>query len=153
MKGAQLLELHRSLCKEAEDLMNKKNHDYTSGSGDPFANFRGSSYLGIHPGIGVMLRMQDKMQRVKTFVEKGELKVKGESVKDAAIDLINYTVLLYGLITEAQPEDAATDEQAPVPFKFPELVSGASAREWIAQQEKAARRTVPAIGGYSGVCR
>ena len=76
MSAAQLLAQHDDLCKAAKDLMTRKNHDYTSGSGDPFANFRGSSYLGIDPVLGVMLRMQDKMMRVRTFAEKGELKVK-----------------------------------------------------------------------------
>lgn len=151
MQGAQLLELHHSLCKEASDLMEKKNHDYTSGSGDPFANFRGSEYLGIHPAVGVMLRMQDKMQRVKTFVEKGELKVKGESVKDAAIDLINYTILLYGIISEAQQKEGGTGTEAGVLVRVPDLISGASAREWIGEQT--ARGNIPVTSVFNGECR
>lgn len=111
MSAVQLLALHDDLCKSAKDLMTRKNHDYTSGSGDPFANFRGSSYLGIDPVLGVMLRMQDKMMRVRTFAEKGELKVKDEGVKDALVDLINYTVLMYGLIEDGKLAPA-TDEQS-----------------------------------------
>lgn len=102
MKIETLLQLHDELTQSAKKIMVAKNHDYTSGSGDPFANFRGSNYLGIHPVIGIQLRQQDKIQRVKTFVEKGELKVKGESVKDAIVDQINYLVLQYGLIVEQQ---------------------------------------------------
>jgi hypothetical protein len=147
MKGAQLLELHRTLCSDAATLMESKNHDYTSGSGDPFANFRGSSYLDIHPALGIMLRMQDKMQRVKTFVEKGQLKVKDEGIKDAVIDLINYTVLMYGLITEQK--EPATNE-AGIPADLAPLFSGASARQWLAEQERSLRRTVPAAGIYAG---
>lgn len=125
MSAAQLLAQHDDLCKAAKDLMTRKNHDYTSGSGDPFANFRGSSYLGIDPVLGVMLRMQDKMMRVRTFAEKGELKVKDEGVKDALVDLINYTVLMYGLIEEGKPQTATATEDAEARFH------GHTAAEWL----------------------
>lgn len=97
-----LIELHKELCEDARKLMEAKNHDYTSGSGDPLANFRGATYLGIHPVLGIQLRQQDKIMRIRTFVEKGELKVKGESVKDAIVDQINYLVLQYAYIQEEQ---------------------------------------------------
>jgi hypothetical protein len=96
----KLVELHHHLCDSARKIMEAKNHDYRGGSGDPFANFRGSTSLGIDPILGIMLRMQDKMMRIKTFAEKGTLKVKGEGVDDALMDLINYTVLLGGLCHE-----------------------------------------------------
>lgn len=102
LTAAQLLELHGTLTSDALAIMRAKNHDYTSGSGDPLANFRGASYLGIHPVLGILLRQQDKIMRVRTFVEKGELKVKGESVKDAIVDQINYLVLQYAYIMEEQ---------------------------------------------------
>ena len=85
----------------ASEIMNKKNHDYRGGTGDPYKNFRGSDLFSIHPIVGVLLRMQDKMMRIQTFVEKGQLKVKGESVFDALVDLTNYTALIYGMIQEA----------------------------------------------------
>ena len=83
-------------------IMEKKNHDYRGGSGDPYANFRGSVLFNIDPIVGIMLRMQDKMMRIETFVEKGELKVENESIKDALIDLTNYTALIWGLINETK---------------------------------------------------
>lgn len=88
------------LNQEARDLMVAKNHDYRGGSDDPYANFRGSASLDIHPVDGILLRMMDKMMRVKTFVQKGELLVKGEGVEDALKDMINYTKLIYGYIEE-----------------------------------------------------
>jgi hypothetical protein len=79
--------------------MMKKNHDYRGGDdNDPFANFRGSTSLGIQPILGILLRVQDKLMRIKTFEEKGELKVKGEGIDDALIDVINYMVLIRGMI-------------------------------------------------------
>ena len=89
-----LNELH----KMAADIINKKNHDYRGAMEDDYANFRGSKALGIHPGHGVLLRIQDKMMRVKTFIDKGELKVKGESIDDALVDITNYCALLRGII-------------------------------------------------------
>ena len=49
----------------------------------------------MNPALGIMLRMQDKMQRVRTFVNKGTLAVQEESWEDACIDLLNYSILLY----------------------------------------------------------
>jgi hypothetical protein len=43
--------------------------------------------------------------KCKTFAEKGELKVKGESVDDALIDIINYTALIAGMIAEEKSLD------------------------------------------------
>jgi hypothetical protein len=94
---ARLVERHMDLCQKARDLMAAKNNDYRGGTGDPFANFRGSTTFGINPAVGILLRMQDKMMRVKTYAEKGLLQVKGEGIDDAIIDIINYAVLLHGL--------------------------------------------------------
>lgn len=115
MTVENLLKLHDYLTGKAKAIMEAKNHDYTSGSGDPFANFRGSTFFGIHPVVGMQLRQQDKMQRIKTFVEKGELRVKGESVLDAILDQINYLVLQYGYIMEQSEsqEYTYTNERDP----------------------------------------
>lgn len=96
---AELMETHHELTQKARDLMRSKNHDYRGGAdSDPYANFRGSDQLGIHPVVGILLRMQDKIMRVKTFAEKGQLMVKGEGIDDALIDIINYAVLIKGMI-------------------------------------------------------
>ncbi|NJO83652.1 MAG: hypothetical protein HC828_13170 [Blastochloris sp.] len=80
-------------------IMEAKNHDYRGGTGDPYANFRRSTILGIDPEIGIMLRMCDKHQRIRTFITRGMLKVKGESVLDAILDCHNYTCLAIGMRT------------------------------------------------------
>lgn len=97
---SQLLDLHQSVTNTARNIMEAKNHDYRGGSGDCFANFRDSAGLGIHPIMGILMRMRDKQQRIRAFVEKGELKVQGEGVADAIIDQINYLVLIYGILVE-----------------------------------------------------
>jgi hypothetical protein len=93
------------LYNRGRAIMMKKNHDYTGGSGDPYANFRGSDTLGISPITGILLRVQDKLMRIKTFDEKGELKVENEGVEDALIDVQNYMDLIYGLIKEARNDN------------------------------------------------
>lgn len=166
MSATRLLEQHDDLCKSAKDLMTRKNHDYTSGSGDPFANFRGASYLGIKPELGILLRMQDKMMRIRTFIEKGELKVKDESVKDALVDLVNYTVLIYGLIQEGKLAPATADKSlvdidaamrggtmragAILVGEGMPLLSGASAKEWLSNEQQAAGRSIETTGLAGG---
>ena len=111
MHTQDLLNIHKELTDESRGIMEKKNHDYSGASGDPFANFRGSEFLGVHPVIGMQLRQQDKMMRVRTFVNKGQLAVKNESVKDAILDQINYLVLQYAYIvsTEGVKKNATKD--------------------------------------------
>ena len=95
-----LLDLHEELSDRAHGIMKAKNEDYAnpSESGNPFANFQGSSAFGIHPVLGVILRIQDKLKRLDTFSRRGDLKVKGEGWQDACMDVINYAVIIAGLI-------------------------------------------------------
>lgn len=105
MSVDSLFELHDDLCSKAKELMVSKNHDYRSGGGDPFSNFRGSAAFGIDPIKGIVLRMQDKMCRISTFADKGTLLVAGESAEDSIRDIINYAVLMGGMIRERQAQE------------------------------------------------
>lgn len=107
---AELFELHSELTTRALGLMERKNNDYRSGTGDPFKNFRGASTFDVSPVRGILLRMQDKMCRIATFDEKGELLVKDEGVEDAIVDIINYAVLMAGLIREDKNARNPTSE-------------------------------------------
>jgi hypothetical protein len=79
-------------------ITRKKNHDYTSDSGDPFANFKAIETLGISTEQGFLTRMMDKMMRLGTYVSKAELQVSDESVLDTLNDLANYCSLMAGFI-------------------------------------------------------
>jgi len=96
----RLVRIASELTRDALALMERKNHDYTSGSGDPYANFRMAGALGVEPVVGICIRTGDKLQRFRTFAERGELHVTGEGLKDAALDVINYAILAYALATE-----------------------------------------------------
>jgi len=98
-----------------------KSHDYSSG-GDHFRNFRGASKLGIDPVKGVLLRIQDKLERINTFVDEGTLSVKEESCLDSVLDIVNYIIIAQMLINErlddveyhkAQEEEAKKEQIAP----------------------------------------
>jgi hypothetical protein len=86
-----------------KDTIRRKNNDYTGGDSSPFANFRVTEALGLSNGkTGVLIRMVDKIQRVKSFIEKGELQVKNEPVEDACRDIIGYSLILLGMLKEDQ---------------------------------------------------
>ncbi len=103
MNRAELFELHKSLCDKGLEIMRAKNQDYAGKSGDsPFQNFERSEVLGIPRELGLLVRVMDKICRIKSFIEAGTLAVKGEPVDDAILDIINYMVLLNGMIEETR---------------------------------------------------
>lgn len=101
MTKEELLQLHEDTCNYCRSIMKAKNTDYTGGSDDPFANFRISEAFGVHPVIGILMRLSDKMQRIKAFVANGKMAVAAESADDACDDIINYAVLIKGMFHEA----------------------------------------------------
>ena len=73
--------------REAKHLFKKKNTDY----GDSFATF-GS--------IGVIVRMQDKINRLVSIEKNNVNFVNDESMRDTLIDLHNYSAMAIMLIDE-----------------------------------------------------
>lgn len=95
-----LLHIHKELCDRACILMKQKSEDYATGS-DPFANFKRGEILGFATAEeGLMLRVVDKISRISTFLKKGHLTVENESVADSILDIINYMVLLQGMLED-----------------------------------------------------
>jgi hypothetical protein len=102
MKITDVLKVHEETCNSCREVMKKKNSDYTGGktSTDVFANFRSSEVLGINPVLGVMMRIMDKIQRIRSFTNDQELQVPNESVYDAFDDILNYAILGKCMIME-----------------------------------------------------
>lgn len=102
MNAKELLELHDEMTARCKAIMQQKNSDYTGGENatDALANFKGADVLGIHPVMGLLLRIQDKMKRIQSFVADGKLRVTGETVVDACDDMLNYSVLAAALLQE-----------------------------------------------------
>lgn len=92
---------HKECCDRMVDVTKKKNADYTGGSDDPFANFVQIGSLVQIPNVievGFLTRMSDKFSRIGSFITKGMLQVKDESVEDTLIDLANYCILFAGYL-------------------------------------------------------
>ena len=94
------------MTARCKGIMQRKNSDYTGGENatDALANFKASAVMGIHPAMGLLLRVQDKMKRIQSFVADGKLRVTGESVQDACDDILNYAILCAALLQEESAE-------------------------------------------------
>ncbi len=109
MNREQLFKHHKTICKEALEIMEKKNHDYAGESGDtPFANFSRTEAMGVcSTEQGFLVRVVDKVSRLSTFCQTGNLKVDNESYEDAILDIVNYMVLFSGYLKEKEEENNA----------------------------------------------
>ena len=81
------IEQMQQVQDEAIELFKKKNTDY----GDAFATY------GV---VGVMVRMNDKLQRFMNISKQGILIVDSEKLRDTLIDLYNYTAMAIMLLDE-----------------------------------------------------
>ena len=102
MTTEELLKLHDETCDKCKVIMAKKNSDYTGGSQatDIFANFNSSTILNIHPVQGLLLRLIDKVQRIRSFTNDKKLSVPDESVDNACEDIVNYAILAKAMLIE-----------------------------------------------------
>ncbi len=71
----------------AVGIMKAKSSDYAQ-ENDPYANFRGSEFLGINLKRGILVRVMDKISRINNLIDR-EAQVK-ESVENDCLDLMNY---------------------------------------------------------------
>ena len=119
MNTKELLQLHDDTCKACKAIMQQKNSDYTGGKNatDIFANFNSSKILNIHPVQGLLLRLIDKVQRIRSFTNDKELKVADESVDDACDDIVNYAILAKAMLREerSQIEQDRRNNAGPTP--------------------------------------
>jgi len=107
----EIIKLLEETTNDLKNTLRRKSSDYTGGqaSQDPFANFRATEVLDIDPVIGIMMRIMDKIQRVRSFVNDGELKVPNESVYDAFDDMIGYTILAKAMIKEKRDQSVVKE--------------------------------------------
>lgn len=74
----------KKITESMADTYERKNVDYGDSFGESFKEF------GL---ISSVVRMNDKMNRLKSFVTNGDYQVKDESVKDTLLDLANYCIM------------------------------------------------------------
>ena len=75
----------KTIQKEALELFTRKNTDY----GDAFAKY------GV---IGVLMRIEDKIQRALSITNNGVNLVSDEGIKDTLLDLHNYAAMALMLL-------------------------------------------------------
>ena len=103
-------ERFKSLVWEMVLLHSKKQEDYGTNH-DPLANIRASQEFGVRPWVSALVRMNDKMTRLKNFAEKGMLE--NESARDSFMDIAVYSLLALVLYDEEQVvQEAATFPEA-----------------------------------------
>lgn len=90
------VEQYKAIHGESLDLFIRKNADY----GDAFATF------GV---IGVLVRIQDKMNRAMTL-EKNKISLVDESIRDTLLDLHNYAAMALMLLDESHGQSQPTTE-------------------------------------------
>ena len=79
------------LLNEMAQLHRSKSADYGS-EDDPLANIRqGADFVSIEPWRGCMVRIADKVQRLRTYCKTGTLVHEG--VRDTLLDLAAYSLL------------------------------------------------------------
>jgi hypothetical protein len=93
----------KAVAEEAVALHDKKNKDYGT-EADPYYNVRSSQEFGIPAWLGVYIRMNDKMTRVKAFARKGNLE--NESLRDSLLDLFVYAGIALDLYDEEAGDGA-----------------------------------------------
>lgn len=81
------VEQMNQIQKEALELFTKKNIDY----GDAFAKY------GV---IGVLMRIEDKLQRFMSITKNGVNLINDEGIRDTLIDLHNYSAMALILFDE-----------------------------------------------------
>jgi len=81
------VEQMKLIQKEALELFTKKNIDY----GDAFAKY------GV---IGVLMRIEDKLQRAMSITKNGVNLVNDEGMRDTLLDLHNYSAMALMLLDE-----------------------------------------------------
>jgi hypothetical protein len=110
MNKQEFFQFQSEFFSACQEISKAKNADYTGAVDNPFGNFESVNVLGISTEAGFLTRMMDKMKRIASFVEKGELLVKDESVTDTLRDLANYSCLLAGYIKSKRGDGTITRE-------------------------------------------
>lgn len=86
-KNVNRIEQMQKVQKEGLELFKKKNKDY----GDAFAKYG---------TVGVLIRMEDKLQRSISISNSGINLVNSESMRDTLLDLHNYAAMALMLMDE-----------------------------------------------------
>lgn len=71
-------------------MHDRKQADYGTDT-DPFANVRTTEEWGVPAWVGAMVRLNDKVQRLKSLIKNGKLH--NESAEDSLRDIAVYATI------------------------------------------------------------
>lgn len=91
----------KDLVWEMLNLHAKKQNDYGQ-QDDPFANLRSSKDFGVEPYRAALIRMNDKVTRLKRLAQGFELM--NESGEDSLLDISLYALITLILLKEHTDE-------------------------------------------------
>ena len=95
MTRNELYEFHKVITAEANDLLIKKNKDYSVK--DAFGNLKQCERYGLtDAATGVLVRVSDKFSRLCNL-NSTAASVADENERDTVIDMINYLVIYLAL--------------------------------------------------------
>lgn len=98
----------QALFTRCVDMLRNKSNDYAEGQ-DAFLNFKTAAQIaGISPEQTLLTLLGMKMSRLTQLVSKGK-SAKNESVEDTLLDIINYVVLLRGMMKEQESSSPQTN--------------------------------------------
>ena len=108
-----------NFLQDAQQLLNKclqllasKNHDYSE-TQDAFANFKLAAHIAGIPTEQTLLTLLGmKLARLNQLLGKGK-QPKHEAIDDTLMDIINYTLLLRGILQERGPQTDVRPEATP----------------------------------------
>ena len=105
--------------QDAQQLLNKclqllasKNHDYSE-TQDAFANFKLAAHIAGIPTEQTLLTLLGmKLARLNQLLGKSK-QPKHEAIEDTLMDVINYTLLLRGILQERSPQSDTRPDSSP----------------------------------------
>lgn len=78
------VERFKEITEEMQELCKRKNSDYGNSVNDTYKKYGMTAYL---------VRLEDKLNRVRNIVMNGNQQVEDERIRDSLIDAANYCIL------------------------------------------------------------
>ena len=75
----------KQITDEMVKLYEKKSSDYGNSTHDTYMKYGAVAYL---------VRMEDKINRVRSLTQSNNQKVEDEKIHDSLVDLANYSILM-----------------------------------------------------------
>lgn len=101
MTQEDLTKLFHEFTAEQEKVLLKKNNDYASV--DALSNFKtAGNIVQIGPALNALSLIATKVSRLGVLLNSSDPPL-NEAIEDSAMDLANYSFLLYAILEDTKP--------------------------------------------------